>query len=253
MEEDMRIANEFERCLTFINCNLQTPHGYRAHLVQGVPRMSVTLSRQTGSGASAVAEKLAGFLQSHYPEKCPWTVFDKNLMEQVMDEHHLPKRMAEFLPEDRTSAIDDMMEELLGLHPSASTVVYQVTETILHLVELGHVILMGRGANAITAKLPQVVHVRVVGSMEARTDRVRRLRHCDAKSAAGFIKRSDQGRARYLQRYFHRDIDDPLLYDLVINTDRIALDSAARLIGETVLARAQGLQQSDHTAAPVPA
>jgi cytidylate kinase len=249
----MRTANEYERYLTFINCHLQIPHGYRATMPQGTPRMSVTLSRQTGSGASAIAEKLADFLQSHGPEKCPWTVFDKNLMDQVMVEHHLPKRMAEFLPEDRTSAIDDMMEELLGLHPSASTVVYQVTETILHLVELGHVVLIGRGANAITAKLPQVFHVRLVGSMEARTERVGRLRHLDAKSAAAFIKRSDQGRARYLQRYFHRDIEDPLLYDMVINTDRMALDLAAGLIGESVFARAQALCQSVVSAAPGPA
>ena len=49
----------------------------------GVPRRTVTISRQTGSGAHIVAEKLAALLQAHAPkEACPWTVFDRNLAEK---------------------------------------------------------------------------------------------------------------------------------------------------------------------------
>jgi diguanylate cyclase (GGDEF)-like protein len=44
------------------------------------------------------------------------------------------------------SEITDTLDELLGLHPPAWTLVRQMTETILHLAEMGNVILVGRGA-----------------------------------------------------------------------------------------------------------
>ena len=41
-----------------------------------------------------------------------------------------------------------------------------------------------------------------------------------------------------MKKYFKADVDDPLLYDLTINTDRISHDQAARLIADAVLNRA---------------
>jgi cytidylate kinase len=38
-------------------------------------------------------------------------------------------------------------------------------------------------------------------------------------------------------KYFKRDPDDPLLYDLILNTDRVSSAEAALMIGEAVLAR----------------
>ena len=86
-------------------------------------RPAITLSRQTGSGARAIAGGTRRFLQSHDTVPCPWTVFDKSLVEKVLEEHKLPKETARFMPEDRVSAIQDAVEELLGLHPSSRTLV----------------------------------------------------------------------------------------------------------------------------------
>ena len=120
----------------------------------GVPRRTVTISRQTGSGAHPVAEKLAALLQAHTPKEArPWTVFDRNLVEKVLQDHDLPERPARFMPEDRISSISDTMEELFDLHPPSWLLVRKISETILRLVELGNVIVIGRGATAITASL----------------------------------------------------------------------------------------------------
>jgi cytidylate kinase len=203
-----------------------------------VPRCAVTISRQAGSGAHAVAEKLASLLQAHTPkDACPWTIFDRNLVSKVLQEHHLPERVANFMPEDRTSEIADTMEELFGLHPPSWLLVRKVTETILHLAELGNVILIGRGAAVVTANLSHVFHVRLVSALEKRLQRIQDLEHLSRKAALERIEREDHGRVRYLKKYFKADVDDPLLYDLVINTDRIAHDLAARLIADAVLHR----------------
>ncbi|MBP7976936.1 MAG: cytidylate kinase family protein, partial [Verrucomicrobia bacterium] len=51
------------------------------------------------------------------------------------------------------------------------------------------------------------------------------------------ILQEDRGRKRYLRKYFDADPDDPLLYHLIINTDDVPYEEAARIIGEAVLRR----------------
>jgi len=204
----------------------------------GDRRRAVTISRQTGSGAHRVAEKLAACLQAHNPKDAPpWTVFDRNLVEKVLDDHNLPQRLAQFMPEDHVSEIKDTMDELFGLHPSSWTLVQQTTDTILHLVELGNVIVIGRGATIITSKLDYVFHVRLVGSLERRIAHVQELHELKRADALRLIRREDRGRQRYLKKNFKADITDPLLYHLQINTDLIPYDEAARIIADTMLAQ----------------
>jgi cytidylate kinase len=130
------------------------------------------------------------------------------------------------------------MEELFDLHPPSWLLVRKVSETILHLLELGNVIVIGRGATVISAKLDHVVHVRLVGSLQKRVQHVQELNHLSKEAALRIIQREDRGRKRYLKRYFKTDLENPLLYHLVINTDLFSYDEAARIIADAVLKRA---------------
>jgi cytidylate kinase len=124
--------------------------------------------------------------------------------------------------------------------------VRQTTETILKLAELGNVIVIGRAGSVITSKSPNVLHVRLVAPLQRRIERLKSVGFTESK-AREFIKTSDHGRVRYLKKYFKTDINDPLLYDLVINTDRVPDDLAARLIGDALLARMKGIKEPSHT------
>jgi hypothetical protein len=183
-----------------------------------------------------VAETLANYLQRQAPpETPPWTVFDRNLVERVLQDHQLPARMARFMPEDRVHEVDDIMHELFGLHPPSWTFVQQTSETILQLIKLGNVIILGRGANVIAADVPHALHVRLVGSLEHRIERKQHSEGLDRREAANLIRQEDLGRERYFRKHFNKDINDPLLYHLVINTDLLSPDATARLIGDQVL------------------
>jgi cytidylate kinase len=243
----MKNVAGLERCFAYIHCQLKPaePGARTSGATWRAP--SVTLSRQTGAGGHVVAEKLAAYLQARSaPNAVPWTVFDRELVERVLEEHNLPKELARFMPEDRVSAIRDLTEEYLGLHPDSTTLVRQTTETILHLAELGHVILVGRAANVITARLPNVVHVRLVAPLDFRVSQVQRAHGLDPKAAKEFIEKTDEGRRRYARHYFQADLDDPLLYDLVINTARVTPDHAAALIAQAVQARVQQPERAAH-------
>ena len=230
----MNVQPDFEHCLAFINCQMQPAD--RPFPYPDTQRRAVTISRQAGCGALVVAEKLAKLLQDHAPEgACPWTVFDRNLMDKVLEDHHLPARLAKFLPEDRVTQIQDVMDELFGLHPPSETVVQHASETILHLAEMGNVILIGRGGNVITAKLPHVFHMRLVAPLEKRIRHAQEFYGMTLKTARAFCLSEDRGRERYLKKYFKADVDNPLLYHLVINTGLVSYDQAARIIADAVL------------------
>ena len=230
----------FEQCLSFINCHMRSGKAPGPD-EDGAARRAVTISRQMGSGAHTIAEGLAHYLQDR-GDGSQWAVFDRNLVERVLEDHHLPKRLAAFMPEDRIRGMQDTLDELFGLHPPSWELVRQTAETILRLAEMGNVIVIGRGANIITAKLDHVFHVRLVGSLEQRRQRVQEAEHVSAKEALAKIRKADAGRKRYLRRYFRRDINDSMLYHLTINTDLVPCEQAVVLIGDAVLNRSSKLR-----------
>jgi cytidylate kinase len=134
------------------------------------------------------------------------------------------------MPEDRVGQVHDIIEDLFSLHPPTEMLVRRTSETILHLAHLGNAIIVGRGANLITARLPGMLHVRLVGSLEHRIARCHEFDHLDRPAALAQIKREDGGRQRYVKEYFGKEVEDPLLYHFVINTDWVSLEAAARMV-----------------------
>ncbi len=229
----MIITSNVDTCRSLISSQLQLNEPVTA--AEKVAFRAVTLSRQTGCGALAVAEKLAHYLQENSKSGAPWTVLDRNLIDKVLEDHNLPAYLARFLPEDRASQLDDFLSEIFGMHPPARAMVMQTAETILKLAALGHVILIGRGSSVVAARLPDVLHVRLVAPFEKRVEHAHQCYNMTRAEAQKFCLREDQGRARYLKKYFKADIDDPLLYHLIINTGQMDYHAAAKLIGRAVL------------------
>jgi cytidylate kinase len=211
----------------------------------GQIRPAITISRQCGSGstpiANAIATKFNALRRRNQPIE-PWLIFDRNLAEHVLAEHKLAARVANFMPEDATSNIQAAFEEFLGLHPSNWTLVQYTNETILRLAQTGNVIIVGRGANFVTAHLPNVFHVRLVAPEAFRAAQMKGLLRIDEKAVLAHIQKTDRARRRYLRRNFHSDIDDPIGYHLIINTDRVSVESAADLILQGALIQVEGLK-----------
>ncbi|HEU5395892.1 MAG TPA: cytidylate kinase-like family protein [Verrucomicrobiae bacterium] len=198
---------------------------------------SITISRMAGAGGRTVASKLAEDLQAYAPRGRQWTVFDRNLIEKVLEDHHLSRRLAEYLPESSQPFRPPEFKELRGQNLSSTTMVEQTVETIWKLAEDGFVILVGRGANVITAGLDNMFHVRLVGSLEKRARRLEMVYDFDRATARQYLKTQDESKKRYLKEYFDRDIEDPLLYHLVVNTDGMTYEGAARVIADAVIHR----------------
>ncbi|HEY0792615.1 MAG TPA: cytidylate kinase-like family protein [Chthoniobacterales bacterium] len=198
------------------------------------PRLALTISRETGAGAVTVAQLVADLLQQ--TEKAagakPWAVFDANLAEQVLADHNLPLRLERFMTEDARLPAESVVEEVLGLHPPHWTLVQHTTDTILRLAAMGNAILVGRGSSVIAARMHHVFHVRLVAPVTDRIAHVASYYHLDEPEASKLVRNKDEGRRRYLRRYFNAEIDDATLYDLTLNTGRLGVARTAQIIAE---------------------
>jgi len=196
----------------------------------------ITVSRQSGAGSSIVDEKLKNILEQNQSDEFgEWAIFDKNLIERIMEDHNIPERLGKLFSSEKQSAITNMVNELLGLMPSTKTILHQTAETILQLGITGNAIIVGRAGNVVTAHLKNTFHVRLVAPLEDRIIRIQDYYKIDRKKAIEWLKKEDLSRKEYYSKNYHRDIDDPLLYHLTINTNLLSYEEAASLIAHTVM------------------
>lgn len=219
------------RCHSFVVCHLNDEQKSDRPLKVQMP--FITISRQTGAGARTLGQRLQRLLDADMPlVENQWTLFDRDLVQTAMREHGLPERFARYLPEAHVSEIGSLIGELLGLHPPIWELNQDVFETLIHLANLGGVILVGRGSNVVTRKLNHGIHLRLVAGKETRIKRSADYYRISRDEAAEFIEHEDKARSVWVRENFGENINDPSCYDLCINTDRISVSDAAHMIVE---------------------
>ena len=191
---------------------------------------SITISRESGAGATTVAEMVVEQLNAIKPAEPAWTVFDKNLAREVLFEHNLSSDLENFMVEDARLPVESAVEELLGLHPNNYWLAQQTTKTILRLASMGRVVMIGRGAEVITQLLPYVFHVRLIAPISKRITQAAEFYGLTPSEAVLKVSTEDHARRRYLKHYFNADWNSPLHYHLVMNTAKIGFTDATEII-----------------------
>lgn len=196
---------------------------------------AVTISRETGAGAVTVGRLLAEMLEARQsPPHRPWAVFDDNLVQRVLDEHGLPDHFQKYMKEDATQPVRDVVEEVLGAHPSSWTLLHYTSDTIFRLALAGNAIIIGRGGNVITANLRHVLRVRLIAPFEKRVEHVETTQGLSHRDAVAYVNREDKARAHYVEQNFRSRSDDPHEYHLILNTGLMSHEAAAHLLAEAV-------------------
>lgn len=105
---------------------------------------------------------------------------------------------------------------------------------IVELAKSGMIVIRGRGSQFILKDFPGVFHVLIVAPIGLRVQRAMDSFHLDEESAKRQIKRSDDNHREFNKRYFHAENENPLDYDLVLNTKRITFEDATRIITRSI-------------------
>ncbi|MBZ5638188.1 MAG: cytidylate kinase-like family protein [Acidobacteriia bacterium] len=194
-----------------------------AHLPEGP---WVAIAKQLGSDARRIAKALGG--------KLGWQLFDKEIVETIALETHTRERILSRLDEKAVGRFDDLLSELVvPNHLDQLTFLREMGKVIWALARQGHVILLGRGANWFLD--PRYgLRVRVVAPFDTRVARVSERERIGPKEAASRVRETDASRAAFIRQVYHRDIDDPLGYDLVLNTEALDIETAAETVHGTL-------------------
>jgi cytidylate kinase len=91
---------------------------------------------------------------------------------------------------------------------------------------------------------PGTFHVHVVAPLADRIANLHAYEGLDAEQARKRILESDAARRRYVMLAGRRDWEDPLLYDLIVNTHRLRPERAAGLIVDA--SRQAGVLERNH-------
>src|SRR5258708_8989156 len=183
-------------------------------------RPAITISRQSGAVTLLVIRLVDNHETRHYQGQppSPWTVFDRNLAQRILEDHQLSTTMERYIPEDAKLPLTDAFESVLGLHPSFWLMRQHTMETIRRLATQGNVILVGRGASTITAGMPHVTSIRLVSPFSDRVLNFANYHQLSQARASRLVRETDERRRPYVRTYFGTDTEDPTNYDLVINT-----------------------------------
>ena len=171
----------------------------------------VTLSREAGACGGEIAE-LVG-------EELGWEVLDKALLDRVADRFHLSRPMLDLVDETKNNWAFDMLGAWLDRRfIPPEKYVARLRRFVWTAARRGNVIFVGRGVHFLLPRESGLA-VRLVAPEKYRVAHVMRRLQCNADYARRWIKETDRGRREFVLRYFHHDVDDPHLYDLVINVE----------------------------------
>jgi cytidylate kinase len=218
---------------------------------------AITISRQYGSGGGEIGARLA--------QRLNWHLIDHEIVARVARELRIPEQQAEEQDEYAKGLIARILSQFVSTVPTGASPVLQVApadqtdetryqEALRRVVESaadsGRAVIVGRASQAILASRRDVLHVRIVAPLQARIAYVVLRENLDEASARERIRLKDGGRSRYLQTVFRRDVNDPMLYDLVINVGILSLDQAVELILLALQDKAQTLSLSVEALGP---
>lgn len=234
----MLVSGAYEKAKLYIEAHSKEKEDLEKKKIKIEPGPCITISRQTGAAAGEISELLIEILKSKSKnKKREWAVFDKNLIEKVIEDHRLPEKLSNYLTEEKHSFLNSIMNELFGIHPSPLRLVYKTTNTILQLAQIGNCIIVGRAANIILRKMDNTYHIRIIAPLKKRIEQVQMYFNYSEDEAKKFIEKEDEKRREYVKHYFHKDIDDPSLYDLLINTERHTIEETAQILSDAIITK----------------
>jgi cytidylate kinase len=184
----------------------------------------VSISREAGSGGGAIADEVARMLGLE--------VVDRHLLDMMAKEFNLPRVMLEALDEKASNWVLEVFGKWLNHSVvTQSEYVMHLGQIILTAARHGSKVFVGRGAQFLLPR-DKGFRVQVIAPLEMRVRSLVDERKCGHDEAKTYLQTADQGRRDFGKRYFHRDVADAHLYDLVLNRERFEISDAAALIAD---------------------
>ena len=182
----------------------------------------IALTQGMGSLAQDVAEQLAEELQL--------STLQHEVAERVAEKMHVSRSLINRLRAGKAGTIEKLRSDR---HAMA---LYSAEE-VLEAAAKGNVVIRGWGATQLLRSVPHIPCIRIMRPFDKRVQWLMDEIDTDDRSVAeAEIRRSDEANASRMQDQFGVTWNEPVLFDAVLNTDRLSVDSCVQTI-RTLLTR----------------
>ncbi len=171
----------------------------------------LSISREAGACGGEIAEMVG--------EELGWEVLDKAILDHIAERFRLSRPMLELVDETTSNWAHDILGTWIDrqIIPHEKYVAH-LERVVLAGAKRGKVVFVGRGAQFLLPRQAGLA-VRVIAPEKYRIAQLMRRLGFTEPEAQKYMREVDLGRREFVRRFFHHDIDDPHLYDLVINAE----------------------------------
>ncbi|MGF1507887.1 MAG: AAA family ATPase [Myxococcota bacterium] len=185
-------------------------------------RPLVVISRQYGALGAALATRVGELLG--------FTVWDREILQEMARNSRTSERLLEALDERRRNTIAEMMSVFYqGPHVTADQFFLRLVRVLHTIGQHGNVVIVGRGSQFVFNS-DVALRVRVVASLDDRIKGIANRKGLDLDAAREEVRRVDSDRRAFLLDHYKKDPDDTTHYELVVNTTTLGMETAATVV-----------------------
>jgi cytidylate kinase len=178
----------------------------------------ITISRGIGCGGMIIAQQVS-----------------KGLNVELFDDRRLQQEAVKMgIRPEELKGLDEKSPGFFDLVLSKRPEIYldYMEALIYEVAKRGTGVIIGHGSQMLLRDFECALHVFIHASEATRIRNLTSQRGLSEEVARKLINKRDHEQKGFFRYAFHRDWNDPALYDMIINTEQIGLDLAAKIIME---------------------
>ena len=175
----------------------------------------ITISRGSFSHGKEIAQKVAA--------KLGYECISREVLIEASKFFDVPELKL-------TKSIHDAPSILERMTHGRERYLLYIKAALLEHVKKDNVIYHGHAGHLLIPEFPNVLKVRIVADLESRIAFMQQQEGISRNEALKRIESDDRHRELWTRYLYKREINDPMLYDMVIRIDRLGIDEACDLI-----------------------
>lgn len=192
----------------------------------------ITVSIQPGSGGRIVAERIA--------KRLDFDFFNREIIQEVAKSVKISPEIIEKIEKERMFGVEDLIASFMLDYYLWPGMYLEHLESVVRAIgNSGKAVVVGRGANFILPAEKRF-SLRVVAPMEVRVQNIVDAYGVSEEKATRRIRHRQERRKAFIKKSFNANVDNPLHYDLTINTGAVGIDEAVDAVA-SFLAKKYGL------------
>lgn len=198
----------------------------------------ITISRQFGAGGITLGKMVA--------EKYGYVFADTEVIKMVAEMANVSTHFVETVEKEAGGKfskfisrmvskplVDRILKDERGYIDEEIYLDYLVL-IIAQMADDGNVVILGRGSQYILNDHPDAYHILLIDEFEDRVQFMQKRYELSKYRATQVVRSEDKRRKNLYQKLGKTDYDNPALYHLVLNMNKIGLEKALHLVCELV-------------------